>query len=132
MKRPNALTVVQTWLAAVNQRDDEAVLQASDPNIEIVGPRGSGFGHQLLQDWLHHAHVTLASLRTFACEDQVVVLQHAVWHSIETGDVMGEANVASQFRVEGGRVVQYARFSDLDEALQAAQLDFADEIESDS
>lgn len=128
MKKHNTLAVVQTWLKAVNNRDDEDVIRSSDPNIEIVGPRGSGYGRQLLREWLNHAQVSLESLRTFARDDQVVVAQHAVWRSVETGEVIGEADVASQFRVKGGRVAQYARYDSLDEALEAARLNDADEI----
>jgi hypothetical protein len=128
MKKQAALDVVQTWLNALNNRNDEDVIRSSDPDIEIVGPRGSGFGHQLLQDWLNQAHMSLESLCTFARDDRVVVAQHAVWRSVESGDVIGEADVASQFRVKGGRVTQYARYDSLDEALEAARLNDADEI----
>lgn len=72
--------------------------------------------------------MSLESLRTFARDDQVVVAQHAVWRSVETGEVIGEADVASQFRVKEGRVTQYARYDSLDEALEAARLNDADEI----
>jgi hypothetical protein len=128
MKKHNTLAVVQTWLKALNNRNDEGVIQSSDPDIEIVGPRGSGYGRQLLQDWLNQAHVSLESLRTFARDDRVVVVQHVVWHAVETGDVIGEADVASQFRVKEGRVAQYARYDSLDKALEAARLNEADEI----
>jgi hypothetical protein len=128
LKKHDTLDVVQTWLNAVNNRDNEGVIRSSDSDIEIGGPRGSGYGHQLLQDWLNHAHVSLESLRTFARDDQVVVAQHAVWRSVETGEVIGEADVASQFRVKGGRVTQYARYDSLDEALEAARLNYVDEI----
>jgi hypothetical protein len=35
--------VVQAWQEAVNNQDLERLLQLSDPNIEIVGPRGPGW-----------------------------------------------------------------------------------------
>jgi hypothetical protein len=127
MKKNEALDVVKTWLSALNNRDHEGVIQASDTNIESVGPRGSGYGHQLLRDWLTHASLSLESLRTFARDNQVVVAQHAVWHS-ERGEIIGGATVASYFRVKGDCVAQYARYDSLDEALQVAELNDTDEI----
>lgn len=119
--------VVQAWQEAVNDRNPDRVLQLSDPNIEIVGPRGSGYGHQLLRDWMGHARVHLDPLRTFAREDRVVVAQRGQWRSPETGELIGEADVASIFQVRDGRVVKYARHDSLEEALREAGLDAADE-----
>jgi antitoxin (DNA-binding transcriptional repressor) of toxin-antitoxin stability system len=127
MHLENSLDVVRAWLNAVNSRDYELVIERSDPDIEIVGPRGSGYGHQLLRDWLDHARLSLETLRAFARGDTVVVAQRGIWRSVETGEVIGEADVASLFRVEGGRVAQYARYDSLAEALKQAGLDYADE-----
>ena len=115
------LEVVQDWLRASNRQDIERLLALSDPNIELVGPRGSGFGQQLLLDWLRRAGLTLQTRRTFARGDAVVMAQHGVWRSPDTGTV-GEADVASRFRVSGGLVVQFARHDDITVALREAAL----------
>lgn len=81
----------------------------SDPDIEIVGPRGSGFGLDLLRQWLQHARVHLHLRRTFSNGDTVVVQQQAIWHAPETGEEIGRAEVASIFRVRDGRVSYYQR-----------------------
>jgi hypothetical protein len=104
------------------------LLELSDPNIEVVGPRGSGYGHQLLRDWLARAGLTLETLRYFGRENVVVIAQHAVWRSPETGEVLGEADIASRLRVQDQRVVQYARHDSLDEALLEVGLNDSDEI----
>jgi|SRR5690606_13497552 len=122
------LHVVQAWHQALNQRDFERVLEMSDPAIEIVGPRGSGHGRELLNDWLRHARVSLLPLRTFSRGEAVVVTQRGTWHSLETGDVIGEADVASYFLVHNGRITRYARFDTLETALSAAGLTEADEV----
>jgi hypothetical protein len=57
----------------------------------------------------------------------VVVDQHGVWRSPETGAV-GEDDVACRFLVGGGRVVQFARYNDLAVALQEAMLGEPDEV----
>jgi hypothetical protein len=124
----DSLDVVHAWLAAVNSRDYDGVMNTSDENIEIVGPRGSGYGHELLREWLDHSRVTLESLRIFVRGDAVVIAQHGIWRSTENNEIIGEADVASSFLVEQGRVVRYARYDDLDEALQKAGVEYGDEV----
>lgn len=123
-----ALDVVRAWLDAVNDHDEDRVMELSDPDIEIVGPRGSGHGTELLRAWLGHARVRLLPRRSFVHNADVVVEQHGIWYSVMDGRVMGEADVASRFHCRGGRVARYARHDDLDDALRAAGLDRADEM----
>lgn len=127
MHPESSLDVVRAWLAAVNNRDYDLTIEKSDPNIEIIGPRGAGYGRPLLRDWLNHARVRLESRRAFARGNTVVVAQRGEWRAVETGEVIGEADVASLFRVEGGRVAHYARYDSLAEALERAGLDYTDE-----
>lgn len=128
MQNRSPSTVVHDWHDALNAEDAEGVLRLSDPNIEIVGPRGSGFGHALLRAWLAHARVRLEPRRVFARGSTVVVEQHGVWRAPESGEVLGEADVASFFRVVDGRVAYYARFDSTGAALAAAGLSEADEV----
>src|SRR3712207_4309487 len=120
-----AAGTVREWQDAVNRRDEEGVLGLSDPEVEIVGPRGTGTGHPLLRAWLQHARVSLVPLRTYARGDRVVVLQRAVWRAPD-GEEIGEAEVASSFVVGAGRVRRYARFDTLEAALADAGLAEAD------
>jgi hypothetical protein len=124
----SSFEIAAAWQQAANDQDIERLLAISDPNIEIVGPRGSGYGHQLLRDWLGRAGLTLATLRAFARGETVVLAQRGVWRSIEGGDVMGERDLASRFDVQNGRVVRFARYDSLEEALDAANLGHADEV----
>ena len=128
MPNDNPVAVVQAWQDAANAQNIEGLVALSDPNIEIVGPRGSGYGHQLLRDWLERAGLSLTTLRVFARGQVVVVAQHGVWRSVETGAVTGEANLASRFQVHGQRVIQFARYDSLDIALEEAGLTYADEV----
>jgi hypothetical protein len=100
----------------------------ADPNIEIVGPRGSGFGQQLLRDWLARAGLTLTTERIFARDERVVLAQRGVWRSQETGAVTGEREPASYFHVTEAHVAKFARFDTLDAALAAAGLAPSDEV----
>lgn len=128
MQEDTPLAVVRAWQEAVNARDADRVLALSAPDVEVVGPRGSGYGHDLLRQWLERAGVTLETRRAFARGDTVVVAQHGVWRSAETGGEPSGADVASRFRVADGRVVQYARHDTLGAALAEAGLGDEDEV----
>lgn len=131
MRTRDPLAVVDDWVAAANARDAERLVELSDPNIEIVGPRGSGFGHQLLRDWLARAGLELETLRTFVRGDSVVLGQRGVWRSQETGAVTGEKVVASFFQVKDGHIARFARYDSLEEAFAATGLDPSDEQRQD-
>lgn len=124
----NPLALIQAWQDAANRQDIDRLVELSAPDIEVVGPRGSGHGYQLLKDWLGRAGLHLTTLRAFTHDNLVVVAQHAVWRSAETGEVTGERDLASRFRIDGQRVVQYARYDNLDVALVEAGLHYSDEI----
>jgi len=128
METSTPLETVLAWQDAANNQDSERLVELSDPGIEIVGPRGSGHGHKLLLDWLARAGLTLDALRIFAYGHAVVLLQHGTWRAPDTGEVIGERDVASGFQVRDGRVVRLARYDTLDEALNNAGLGLQDEV----
>jgi len=119
---------VQAWQNAANIQDKEQLLELSAPDIEIVGPRGSGYGHELLAAWLARAGLILETKRIFVRGDRVVLAQHGVWRSPKTGEVTGEADLASSFKVSKGVVTQFSRHEKLEEALAQAQLSETDEV----
>jgi hypothetical protein len=124
----NPFEIAEAWQQAANQQDVGRLLALSDPNIEVVGPRGSGFGHQLLRDWLGRAGLTLTTLRAFGRGNTVVLAQHAIWRSAEAGALASERELASRFDIEGGRVARFARYDSLAEALAAAGLNESEAI----
>lgn len=125
--QPTAVELVQAWLAAANRQDVAQLLALSAADIELVGPRGVGHGHQLLRDWLARASLTLTTRRIFARAQVVVVAHQGVWRAPDTGAVVGEAALASLFRVDQGQIVAFARYDDLEAALATAQLTVNDE-----
>lgn len=129
MAQTNPIAIVEGWQDAANRQDLDALLALSDPQIELVGPRGSGYGHQLLRDWLDRAGASFETQRVFARDTTVVVAQHGVWRSAETGAVIGEQALASRFRVENERVTQFQRYDNLDAALADAGLTADDAVE---
>jgi ketosteroid isomerase-like protein len=127
MSISDPVELVAAWHAAVNARDVDRLLALSSPAIELVGPRGIAKGHDALRGWLDRAGLTLDPQRVFARGDAVVVAAHATWRAPDTGAVIGDADVASCFRVAGDQVAQYARYDTLAEALAAGGLSDADE-----
>ncbi|HWE61922.1 MAG TPA: nuclear transport factor 2 family protein [Chloroflexota bacterium] len=126
MQDPGA--VVQDWQEAANAQRIDRLLDLSDPDIEVAGPRGSGYGHQLLRDWIARAGLTLKTLRMFVRGNTVVVEQHGTWRALDTGEITGETTLASVFHVVDGRVVRFARYDDLTMALGACGLSQLDEV----
>ncbi|HEY7355967.1 MAG TPA: hypothetical protein VH590_05845 [Ktedonobacterales bacterium] len=127
MSQDDPLAVVLAWQEAANAPDIDRLIALSDANIEIGGPRSSGFGHQLLRDWMARAGLTLETLRAFVRGETVALEQRGVWRALETGAVTGDRILASVFHVKQGRVICFARYDRLDAALEAAGLNQSDE-----
>jgi len=128
MPYSSPFALVQAWQDAANLQNSDRLVELSAPDIEVVGPRGSGHGYQLLREWLARAGLHLSTLRAFARDNVVVVAQHGVWRSSETGEITGERDLASRFLINGQHVVQFARYDNLDVALEEAGLQLSDEI----
>lgn len=99
MTTQSAVDIALRWQDAANRQDTDALLALSAVEIEIVGPRGTVFGHDILRDWLARAGLTLHTQRLFAKDADVVIVQHGVWAS---GD---EEDIASHFRVAAEQVI---------------------------
>jgi len=128
MDTSTSLRVAQAWQDAANAQDIPRLLELSVPDIEIIGPRGSGFGHQLLTEWLARAGLTLTTQRAFARGQMVALEQSGVWRDLATGAITGERTLASTFRVnDHQQVAAFARYDSLAEALAAANLSERDE-----
>ena len=125
---PAPLAVVERWQLAVNEADLEQLVALTAHDVEIVGPRGGGRGHEVLRQWLMRAGFTAVPLRWFCGSSGVVVVEQVGrWFQPQS---MGasERIIASKFTVRGGRVTRFERFDDLEDALAAASLTDDDEI----
>jgi len=123
-------SVVTDWHEALNSGDVERLVSLSHPDIEVGGPRGTGRGTQLLRQWVGRAGIRLDPRRVFHRADTVVVEQQAEWRAADTGEAIGSQTLASTFIVRDNRVVSVSRYSDLAEALSAADLDESHETRS--
>jgi hypothetical protein len=122
------IEVITAWQTAANEQNAERLLELSEPEIQIVGPRGIATGHEILREWLKRAGLTLETRQLYARENNLVADQHGIWRDSATGEIVGEADVATHFRVNDGRVTYLARYDSLEEALQKAELTKKDTI----
>jgi hypothetical protein len=123
-----ALAVVESWQLAVNEHDLEQLVSLTAHDVEIIGPRGGGRGHEVLRQWLVRAGFTAVPLRWFCGREGVVVVEQVGrWFQPQS---MGasERIIASKFTVRSGRVTRFERFDDLEDALASAALTDDDEI----
>ncbi len=124
----DVLAVIEAWQRAASAKDVEGLIVVSDPNIEIVGPRGVASGHSILREWIARAGLQLQSRKAFVRDEVAVVEQDAVWHSVETGEKLSESVIASVFHVENELVTYFSRHDSLESALQEAGLSDDDAV----
>ena len=124
------LAVVEAWLDAVERADAAAAMALCAPDLEVVGPRGSVRGREVLGPWMARAGFTARPLRWFCgAGGAVVVEQDATWADPETGVERGRAVVAARFLVADGVIARFQRHDDgLPVALTAAGLRESDEV----
>ena len=134
------LEVVESWHSAVNANNVEQLCALASRDVEVVGPRGAGRGHDELRRWFRRGGLAAEPLRYFCgARGTVVVEQRGRWFSPEAvtvedsgrwfiPDTTKERVVATAFSVLAGRVVRYQRFEQLRDALAATQLSDDDEV----
>ncbi len=91
--------------------------------MEVGGPRGSGFGRELVVEWVGHAGVRLEPVRWFCGADGAVVEQDARW----AADVE-PTRLAAAFRMKDGRISGVLRHPATADALARLGLGPSDEV----
>ncbi|MDN7243116.1 nuclear transport factor 2 family protein [Planococcus sp. N028] len=113
----NVIETADAWVDKVNAQDVEGVLEVSDPNIELIGPRGAGFGHDLLVQWMENTGVRLHTITRYAKGPHVVYEQEAVWENQD-----GHVIVYTFMKIKDGKVVGLERFDNIDDAFSTSGL----------
>jgi len=125
------IRTVQAFHEALNAGDAAGVLALATEDIRIGGPRGSGEGKHLLEEWVRHASITMEPQRWFHADGTVVVDQVARWHDPHTGTEISSQRVATAFGIHDGRITSIARYGDVGEAVTSAGLDESNAIATD-
>jgi ketosteroid isomerase-like protein len=113
-----ARELVLAWHEALNAGAVDRLVALSCEDIEVGGPRGSGRGTRLLEEWLGRSGIHLHPIRMIDAGDRVIVEQDAIW----PGDEQVH-RLASVFRIQGSQIASVLRYPDLPTALAAAGLD---------
>lgn len=112
------------WTDRVNAKDVEGVLEVSDSNIELIGPRGSAAGHETLAQWVEKTGIHLTTVSRYVKGDKVVYEQRGVWENQD-----GEVTVYTLMEIREGKVTRLARFDALDDAFGTSGLSEEDKME---
>jgi hypothetical protein len=114
----------------VDRADAAAAMALCAPDLEVVGPRGSVRGREVLGPWMARAGFTARPLRWFCgAGGAVVVEQDAIWSDPATGAERGRDVVASEFLVADGVITRFRRHDHgLPAALAAAGLRESDAV----
>ena len=123
-----AVELVAAFHEALNAGDAERLVGLAQADVELVGPRGTARGVDVLREWVGRAGVTLTPLRSFAGSQTVVVEEDASWRDPQTGEAQGAQVVATVFGLREGRIARIDRLPDLESALRAAGLEASDEV----
>lgn len=128
MPKTNAVAVVQAFHDHLNDRNVGDLLALATDDVKIGGPRGSGEGKYLLEEWVGRASITLTPRRWFIDDSTVVVEQFATWMDPETGVETGSQTVATVFTMVDSQITGIARYGFLAEAVNSVNMDEANEI----
>src|SRR5438128_1137990 len=102
MQFDSPLPIVHAWQDAANRRDVNRLLELSDHDVEIIGPRGTGRGHEVLRAWLDRAGANLQTFRAFVRDETVVLAQHGVWQGSSPGEASSQRDIATRYLVKEG------------------------------
>jgi uncharacterized protein len=125
--------IARKVIDAGNRRDPEAILQYSDPEIElqsaiIGGAEGNTYrGHQGIRDWIAESDAAFAELRMEPEEfrdlgDDVLMIGRLYARGLESG-VEIESPIAWLFTLRDGKGVCARGYLSIHEALEAAGLE---------
>lgn len=119
--RPSRIETVMAWISAVNRQHLDELRDLSDEQLEIVGPRGSGYGHALLGDWLERAGLSLEVKALWLRGPEVLVEALGSWSRAES-----QARVFMLFEVANRRIKRFQRVEAADGILAQSDWQKAD------
>jgi hypothetical protein len=122
----NDVSLIAAWHDALNAGDVDRLVSLSSADVEIVGPRGTGQGSQLLRDWVARSGIRLEMRRVFARDSTVVAEELAEWRSTDTGEIVDRQDLATIFHIENSRVSYIDRRPSVADALQQSGLSESD------
>ena len=124
------LEVVRGYVAALNARDVDRMLELADEDVEFNTPRGSMSGHDELRGFLDRQSFGAAFVvvpRAFYGRGDVIVMDALnEMRYVDSGELAESFDDAPAFTVVDGRVARVDMHGDVATALAAAGLDEGD------
>lgn len=117
-------SIAKQWTSNVNKKDIQAVLNISDPHIELAGPRGAAEGHDMLRKWIEESGIYLQTQNVYAKDNQVILTQKATWENQS-----GHVTIYTFMEIRNGKIYRLGRFDTLDDAFGQCQLSEEDQVE---
>lgn len=125
-----AVETVRAWHEAVNAGDIGRLDSIVADEVEIGGPRGSGSGRAMHNEWIGRAGISLVPQRYWARGNEVVAEETARWAQAN-GELTPPITAFSAFRLTDDRITSIARFETLDDALAKAGLTDTDAVDQE-
>ncbi|RAR44218.1 hypothetical protein [Paenibacillus sp. MDMC362] len=123
------IETAEQWVERSNHKDLEGLMDLTAPQIEIIGPQGSGLMNNAdLGEWLERANLQLATINRYAKDERIVLEQHGTWLH-EDGHIKGEAIVFTVFSVKDRKVHSLARYDGKAQAFQVSGLSEEDKVD---
>ncbi|MCH4827991.1 nuclear transport factor 2 family protein [Planococcus halocryophilus] len=120
----NTINIANQWIEKVNDKNIKAVLEVSDPHIELVGPRGVAEGHDILQKWIEQSGIHMETQDYYAKGDEVICVQKATWEHQS-----GHVTIYTYMQMRNGKVHRLGRYDTLDDAFGECHLSEEDLVE---
>lgn len=105
------------WINALNIGNVDALVDASEPDIAIIGPRGTAKGVDTLRQWYMGTHLTLDLKELLKHGNEIIALGMAHWHN-DDGSELGSTNTAFLMKISAQDLV--AELSRHDDGLSGA------------
>ena len=118
------IKIADQWTRKVNERDIKGVLEVSDPHIELVGPRGTAEGHDILEQWIKESGIKMETKGHYAKGNEVICVQKATWENQN-----GHVTIYTFMEIKNGKVHRLGRYDTLDDAFGQCQLSEEDKVE---
>jgi len=120
--------IVLAFHDRLNARNVDGLLALAADDVRVGGPRGSGEGKHLLEEWVGRANITRSPQRWFHREGTAIVEQRAVWHALGGSVETGSQIIATIFELSDGKIARIARYGDIGESVTSVDMDETHEI----
>jgi hypothetical protein len=112
-----AVDIVKNWINILNSGNVDLLINVSEPDLAISGPRGTIIGAEVLREWYAQTHLTFNIEELLVNGSQVISLGRVHWRN---GEGLEVDNSYTAFLMDVSHNGRIAKLSRHDEGLDAA------------